>query len=62
MFVLAAAPAPRDFSGTLSTAFSSEIIIVFFSFSGKDFLLSCGEDIVWHNFRSDVLHNVAFVV
>ena len=39
MFVLM--PAPVGFSGTFSAVFSSTILIIFFSFSGKDFLLSC---------------------
>ena len=39
MFVLISAPV--GFSGTFSAVFSSTILIIFFSFSGKDFLLSC---------------------
>ena len=42
MFVLM--PAPVGFSRTFLAVFSSIILIIFFSFSGKDFLLSCDDE------------------
>ena len=43
LFVLRPARTPVEFSGTFSAAFPSIILLIFFSFSGKDFLLSCDD-------------------